>query len=1385
MALESNENKLGFIVEADLSEFKKQLSEFDARLARMQQTTEQTTNNMSSMFGNLGKLFGAYVSFGMLENFTRQLINIRGEFQKLEIAFGTMLGSQEKANALMSQLTETAAKTPFDLQGIAQGAKQLLAYGTNAEDVNETLVRLGNIAAGLSLPLGDLVYLYGTTQVQGRLYAQDMRQFLGRGIPLTKELAKQFNVTEDAISAMVSEGKIGFPEVEKAIKAMTDEGGMFFNLMEKQSASLSGQISNLDDAIDMMFNEIGEASQDVLSKGISVASWAVENYKTLGKVVLNLAEIYGAYKTALAVNLVIEKSAVVSRLAHIKLIKLQTIAQTALNAVTKVNPYVAVATAVMGIATLVWNWKENTDAQKDAQERLNKKMAEADERIKTNEESIRSSIAVIQDKTASIIKQVEAYNQLQKAETSLNGKSMEEIQGMSVKQIDDIINGESREERRQTLNNELRKVDEKIAEAQRHIESLSASGAGMNNSTLNAIYSQERERNRLIAERAELNKRIVDMDKEDEQIRFASLTTEQKSAELQEKISLLSERRAVIEAKISELSDETIKSTMMGWETAMRSQQNALKDVDKELQDLQTRYDAVNGKQKDEVKNYLYWEQKRKEAMDQFHNSLPATKEYEKAKENIRIAEKEMEKWTLKAKQTSDAIKNLIEQWKELRKNSDQDTQLEGLSEFDRMRKEAEFDMTNKIDDLKKKKDDSLKQVGLTSEEKDFIVDTFNKEVERIKRGFETATRNIDDEERAYLVKLNNDFVSYYQTELENQISEIERTADDKIKDLELKFGKDSAEFADNKSDIEKKRDAQIEDATVNAKIQKEERALDIRIKQIEMTKSLLGEERAELEIMDAKEDSLVRQIRYLEEQKHGLTEEEQIKLDSLKLQLDQIRAQKDRINKELRDMRSLVEGMFGSIGSSLGKSDNDIVSSVGSLFSNIGSSMGTARSIQQAKADGDMAGAYGQAVSAAVSGTIDMANLLMSSVKRNREALEAWDSAVRESTYKMQNLELEDIGWKDTNIWGSANPMDKIQKSLEKASKAQQMASESLEKLGEGRVKVGTEKKIDAQTTLQATGIGVSIGTAIGSLFGPWGALIGAGAGAITGMVAGMIGGRKEVDVYDSLKNKYGKLYDKETLEINKQILADYDKMDDATKRLIDHTKELLESQKESMEEFEGYLAEMTGDVSSALANSLVDAFSDGNIYKAVDSFHDYVKQQIESIVSANVFNAVFGDVVDNLSETLKKTGDDMEYYTDISSTLASFSSQVGGLLGQYDTLMSAYQDAFAQGGYDLFRSQADVVQDALSGTIASMSEDTASKLNGNFMGLKLSAMEINQNVGTIRSLASEANELMARSLSAMNRIADNTAFCERLVRLDELADDISDIRRNGVNVR
>lgn len=344
--MENIDGALAFRATLDIDDFNVSAQAMENRIRDFSNSAIDEVESVEDVFQSFAKRAGEYISYylvgqGMM-GLLNSIVQVRGQFQQLEIAFETMLGSQSKAKTLMDQMVETAAKTPFDLMGVAEGAKQLMAYGVSADKVNDTLVRLGNIASGLSIPLNDIVYLYGTTMVQGRLYAQDVRQFTGRGIPLVKELAEKYGVTADKINEMVSAGKIGFPEVEEVLNKMTDAGGQFYNLMEKQSASLTGQIANLEDAWDTALNSLGEKGEGVFSTAISGATYMVEHMEDILRVLSAVTVAYGSYKAAVVLQTLVTKGYTgvalidnTARSAKLALMKLEAVATGRVAAQTK------------------------------------------------------------------------------------------------------------------------------------------------------------------------------------------------------------------------------------------------------------------------------------------------------------------------------------------------------------------------------------------------------------------------------------------------------------------------------------------------------------------------------------------------------------------------------------------------------------------------------------------------------------------------------------------------------------------------------------------------------------------------------------------------------------------------------------------------------------------------------------------------------------------------------------------------------------------------------------------------------------------------------------------------------------------------------------------
>lgn len=283
---------------------------FAQMIAEMKQAPT-VGEGISSLFGRLNgdarQLAMSLVGGLGFEQLAEHIFNVRSQFQQLEISFTTMLGSEQKAGALMDELIQTAARTPFNMTDVTEGAKQLLAYGIQANEVNDTLIHLGDIASGLNIPLSQLVYLYGTTISQGRMFTMDLRQFMGRGIPMAETLGQIMGKTVSQVQEAVTKGEVGADLVKEAIMRMSAEGGKFGGLMSKQAETLQGRWSNIEDTIDQAINSIGKKTQGIFGTGLDLISSLIENWETLVKVIGSAAVMVGTYKAGLMAAASIQK----------------------------------------------------------------------------------------------------------------------------------------------------------------------------------------------------------------------------------------------------------------------------------------------------------------------------------------------------------------------------------------------------------------------------------------------------------------------------------------------------------------------------------------------------------------------------------------------------------------------------------------------------------------------------------------------------------------------------------------------------------------------------------------------------------------------------------------------------------------------------------------------------------------------------------------------------------------------------------------------------------------------------------------------------------------------------------------------------------------------
>lgn len=363
---------LYFDARIDGAKLQQDINNINRQLGRITETVKKEGSEIDGLAKRMGASFAGAFSVFAGGSFVKDIARVRGEFQQLEVAFETMLGSKAEADKLMAQVVDFAATTPFELQDVASGAKQLLAYGTAAEDIIPTLKALGDVSAGLSVPIERLILNYGQVRTQLKMTGKELRDFNVAGVPIVAELAKNMGVAESKIADMVEAGKIGFPEVEKAFQTMTSQGGRFNDLMDKQAKTITGLASNFSDAWNKMLNSIGQQNEGIIADTIRGATELTTHYEEVIKILGILVATYGTYKAAVIATSVATAAARTYGIYDIATKQLQAgatlkaaAAQTALNTAMKVNPYILIASLVAGLATSLIIFGNNVKKTED------------------------------------------------------------------------------------------------------------------------------------------------------------------------------------------------------------------------------------------------------------------------------------------------------------------------------------------------------------------------------------------------------------------------------------------------------------------------------------------------------------------------------------------------------------------------------------------------------------------------------------------------------------------------------------------------------------------------------------------------------------------------------------------------------------------------------------------------------------------------------------------------------------------------------------------------------------------------------------------------------------------------------------------------------------
>lgn len=269
------------------------------KAGQQMKTLEKRTKNLQSAFKHMRNV--GVVAFGAIVAGMGFVVAEAAKLETLQVAFTTMIGSAEKAQETIRGLRDFTAKTPFQFDGVAKSARQLLSFGVSSEDLQGKLKFLGDIAAGANVPLSDMAAIFGKSKAKGKAMTEELLQLSDRGVPIIAVLAKQMGVAESGIFDMAAQGAISFDILQGALMSMSEEGGIFFDLMTKMSATVEGRFSTLKDNIQIVAQTIGEQFlpmvADLLEKVmplvIGLGEWVEKNPDLTKKIIIVTVAVAG------------------------------------------------------------------------------------------------------------------------------------------------------------------------------------------------------------------------------------------------------------------------------------------------------------------------------------------------------------------------------------------------------------------------------------------------------------------------------------------------------------------------------------------------------------------------------------------------------------------------------------------------------------------------------------------------------------------------------------------------------------------------------------------------------------------------------------------------------------------------------------------------------------------------------------------------------------------------------------------------------------------------------------------------------------------------------------------------------------------------------------
>lgn len=268
---------------------------FDKGLNQAQKAMENASKKISQVVNTVkvAVTTGAIASIG--KYVAKTGIAYTAELENYEAQLGVLMGGADKAAEKMKDLSNMAAKTPYDLADVAQATKDLLTAGESSDTVTDTVRRLGDIALGSKDKMNSLTEAFSKMKTTGKVTTEQLQtmQFAGFN-PLTL-IAEKYKMTQENVNKALSDGKIPLSEIEWAIKKATDEGGQFFNGSAVLAETFNGRLATLKENWRAFLGQLTKPAYDVLKD--TVLPYAIDLVDRLSKA-LDENGIQGVLSTA-------------------------------------------------------------------------------------------------------------------------------------------------------------------------------------------------------------------------------------------------------------------------------------------------------------------------------------------------------------------------------------------------------------------------------------------------------------------------------------------------------------------------------------------------------------------------------------------------------------------------------------------------------------------------------------------------------------------------------------------------------------------------------------------------------------------------------------------------------------------------------------------------------------------------------------------------------------------------------------------------------------------------------------------------------------------------------------------------------------------------------